>query len=217
MVRKLNVLIACEESQRMTKAFRELGHNAFSCDIQKCAPDGVPAWHIMNDVTPYLRGKRHFRTMDGIRRSIPIWHLVIAHPPCTYMCRVSAVQLIRKGVIDKERERRMFLARDFFWECLNARALYVAVENPQPMARVGLPPASFFIQPSWFGEKYTKKTLFWTRGLPPILPTLIYPNPKCFTTSSRGKYRSRTFRNVAKACAEQWSTFILNELNNNKK
>jgi hypothetical protein len=107
----------------------------------------------------------------------------------------------------------MELAADFFRRCLQAKADYVAVENPLPMKRAGLPKPSCFIQPSWYGVKYTKKTLYWLRNLPPLLPTLIYPNPKEFVRASRGKYRSRTFPQVAQAMAEQWGKYILNEYN----
>lgn len=101
----------------------------------------------------------------------------------------------------------------FFRRCLNAKADYVAVENPIPMRRANLPKPDFFIQPSWFGVKYTKKTLYWVRNLPPIMAEIEYPNPKEFVRSSRGKYRSRTFPEVARAIARQWGSYILDEYN----
>lgn len=208
---QINVLIACEESQAECIAFRAFGFNAYSCDIQKARYN--PKHHIMGDVTPYLDGRTWFKTQDGHRHRLSKWHLIVAHPPCTYLCKVSSVQLIKNGVIDEERLHQMEIARDFFYNCLRAQADYVAVENPLPMKRAGLPKPSCFIQPSWFGVKYTKKTLYWLRNLPPLLPTLIYPNPKCFVTASRGKYRSRTFPQVAQAMAEQWGKYILNEYN----
>jgi len=116
------------------------------------------------------------------------------------------------GKIQPERFAKMKEAREFFFHCLNAKAHYVAVENPIPMKLAQLPRPTCFLEPSWFGVKYTKKTLYWLKNLPPIMPKLIYPNPKCFTTSSRGKYRSRTFPQVAKAIAEQWSAYILDNL-----
>ena len=204
--RHINILIACEESQAECMAFRELGFNAYSCDIQK--PRFMPGWHITGDVTPYLKGKTTFKTTDGKRHTVDHWHLIIAHPPCTYLCRVSSVQLIHNGEINKERLEKMNAAADFFYKCLNAKADFVAVENPIPMKRAGLPRPSCFIEPSWFGVKYTKKTLFWLRNLPPIMPSIIFPNPKEFVRASRGKYRSRTFPQVAKAIAEQWGEYI---------
>lgn len=208
---QINVLIACEESQAECLAFRALGFNAYSCDIQKARYN--PKHHIMGDVTPYLDGRTWFKTQDGHRHRLSKWHLIVAHPPCTYLCKVSSVQLIKNGVIDEERLHQMELARDFFYNCLRAQADYVAVENPLPMKRADLPKPSCFIQPSWYGVKYTKKTLYWLKNLPPLLPTLIYPNPKEFVRASRGKYRSRTFPQVAQAMAEQWGKYILNEYN----
>lgn len=208
---QINVLIACEESQAECIAFRALGFNAYSCDIQKARCN--PKHHIMGDVTPYLDGRTWFKTQDGHRHRLSKWHLIVAHPPCTYLCKVSSVQLIKNGIIDEKRLHKMKLARDFFYNCLRAQADYVAVENPLPMKRAGLPKPSCFIQPSWYGVKYTKKTLYWLRNLPPLLPTLIYPNPKQFVRASRGKYRSRTFPQVAQAMAEQWGKYILNEYN----
>lgn len=107
--------------------------------------------------------------------------------------------MVIHGELQKERYNKMLQARRFFLQCLNANiAHYVAVENPLPMARAQLPRPSCFIHPSWFGVKYTKKTLYWLKNLPPIMPTIEYPNPKCYVTASRGKYRSRTFPQVAK-------------------
>lgn len=115
--------------------------------------------------------------------------------------------------VNAQRYELMKKAREFFFECLNAKAPYIAVENPIPMAIAQLPRPSCYVQPSWFGVKYTKKTLYWLRNLPPIMPSIEHPSPKCFVTASRGKYRSRTFPQVAQALAEQWSAYILDELN----
>lgn len=209
MKRKLHVLIACEESQAECQAFRKLGHIAYSCDIQPCRKDGNPYWHIHGDVTGLLAGDTAFITQSGFLGTVPGWDLIICHPPCTYLCRVSSVRMIRHGVLNEERYKKMLEARDFFFKCLNANAQFVAVENPIPMARAMLPRPSCYLQPSWFGVKYTKKTLFWLKNLPPIMPEYIYPNPTEFVRSSRGKYRSRTFPQVAKAIARQWSQYIL--------
>lgn len=210
MTKQLNVLIACEESQAECMAFRNLGHNAFSCDIQKAR--FKPEYHIMGDVTPYLDGETSFITQNGSSCSVDKWDLIIAHPPCTFLCKVSSVRMVINGQLNQERYRLMLEARDFFFRCLNANCHYVAVENPLPMARAKLPQPSTYLQPSWFGVKYTKKTLYWLKNLPPIMPTIEYPNPKEYVRSSRGKYRSRTFPQVAQALAEQWSKYILDEL-----
>lgn len=205
--RILNVLIACEESQAECKAFRELGHNAFSCDLQPARYED--SWHIMGDVTPLLRGETSFIKQNGVHESVPSWDLIIAHPPCTYLCRLSSVQMVHHGVVDPDRYEKMLAGRAFFLECLNAQAPFVAVENPVPMKRAQLPPPTTFACPSWFGVKYTKKTLYWLKNLPPIMPQIFHAHPKCYVQSSRGKYRSRTFPAMAEAIAEQWSSYIL--------
>lgn len=211
MRKVLNVLIACEESQAECQAFRDLGHRAFSCDIQPVRKGGNLAWHIHHDVLPYLDNDVQFTTMDGKRHHIRRWDLIIAHPPCTYLCKVSSVQMVKNGEVQPERYQKMLQARDFFFQCLDAPVDHLAVENPIPMARARLPRPSCYLQPSWFGVKYTKKTLYWLKNLPPILPEIIYPNPKEFVKASRGKYRSRTFPQVAAAIARQWSEYILKE------
>lgn len=81
----MKVLVACEESQRVCTAFRERGHEAYSCDIQEPS-GGHPEWHILGDCLPYINGRCDFKTMDGIKHTIEgKWDLLIAHPPCTYL------------------------------------------------------------------------------------------------------------------------------------
>ena len=221
----LNVLIACEESQAECMAFRNLGHNAFSCDLQPCRKGGQPEWHIKDDVRPYLRGYTTFKTMSGDWHEIPKWDLIVAHPPCTYLCKVSSIHMRANAnfrlplngtstLVNYERWQKLLLAREFFFECLDAQAFYVAVENPCPMKLAQLPPADAFACPSWFGCKYTKKTYYWLKNLPPLMAEFINPDTKCLVTSSRGKYRSRTFPGLANALAHQWSDYILQQLNN---
>lgn len=211
-MRHLNVLIACEESQAECSAFRKLGHNAFSCDIQKCRRGGNPEWHIRGDVTPFLQGTTQFRTQDGRHHHLSRWHLIIAHPPCTYLCKISSVQLMKGGTVDPERLEKMMQAREFFFRCLNANAPFVAVENPLPMARANLPKPSCFIQPFWFSEPYSKKTLYWTKNLPPLMADAQAPTYKQYVHASRGKYRSRTFPKVAEAIARQWGDWCSDQL-----
>ena len=218
----LNVLIACEESQAECIAFRRLGHRAFSCDIQKARYHDE--WHIRGDVTPYLMGTTSFKTADGKRHRINHWDLIIAHPPCTYLCKVSSPLMYQEPTIrlhtikgwrdvNINRWQNLKKAREFFMKCLNAKCHYLAVENPLPMAVAQLPKPTTFIHPSWFGVKYTKKTLYWLKNLPPVMPTIEFANPRSYHYCSRGKYRSRTFPQVAEAIATQWSAYILDELN----
>ena len=217
---KLNVLIACEESQAECLAFRDLGHRAFSCDIQPCNPKGRPDYHIMGDVLPLLQGWPTFKTQDKKRHQCKHWDLIIAHPPCTYLSKLSSVQLAKNpdyiimfnGLEKHVNYNRYYLmkkSREFFMKCLDAKADYIAVENPIPMKLAQLPPPSAYACPSWYGVKYTKKTLYWLKGLPPLFPELENPNAKCYVSSSRGKYRSRTFPKMAQAIARQWSDYII--------
>lgn len=219
--RKLYVLVACEESQAECTAFRALGHEAFSCDIQPCRRGGHPEWHICSDVTPFLAGETFFATQDGTYNKVPRWDLIVAHPPCTYLCKISSVQLHANPdfsiffhgehmIVNRLRYERMKEARKFFFKCLNAAAPYVAVENPCPMAIAELPKANAFACPSWYGYKYTKKTYYWLKNLPPLFPEYINTDTKCLVHCTRGKYRSRTFQGLADALARQWSEYIVN-------
>lgn len=222
--RALNVLIACEESQAECLAFLRYGANAYSCDLQKARYR--PDRHIIGDVRPLLHGGVQFITEDGKGHRVLRWDLIVAHPPCTYLCKVGSPWLYvnpdkwvtihaRRVQVNGQLWQAMKDARQFFYECLQADADYVAVENPLPMACAQLPKPSTFIQPSWFGVKYTKKTLYWLRNLPPLMPEIEHPSPREFVRSSRGKYRSRTFPQVADAMARQWLAYILDEKEGN--
>ena len=219
----LNVLIACEESQAECRAFRELGHNAYSCDVQRCRKSGNPDWHICADVRPFLHGETSFIVQSGKECTVDHWDLIIAHPPCTYLTKIGSPwmhenadwEIVLDGVpvmVNYVRYYKMLQARQFFFECLNADAPYIAVENPIPMRMAKLPRPSFYACPSWFGVKYTKKTLYWVKNLPQVMPSIYYPNPKCYVYSSRGKYRSRTFPELAQAIARQWSQSIIDDM-----
>lgn len=208
---QINVLIACEESQAECLAFRDRGFNAYSCDIQPCRYD--PQAHILGDVTPYLHGQSSFETQAGDTVNLSRWHLIIAHPPCTFLCRAGAIHLWQYGLLNLERIKKMTEAREFFMSCLHADCDYLAVENPIPLKRAQLPPSSTYINPSDYGVKYTKKTLYWLRNLPPLMAELDYPGPKQYVKSSRGKYRSRTFPQVAEALARQWGDYVLSDIN----
>lgn len=222
MKRKLKVLILCEESQAECFAFRNLGHIAFSCDILDCRKGGKPEWHIRGNARLFLNGLKDFVTMDGKKHHVESWDLIIAHPPCTFLSKISSQWLYHEpdwhctveGVVKEvnfDRWQKMRAARHFFLECLNAPALHVAVENPLPMAIANLPTPSCYACPSWYGAKYTKKTLYWTKNLPPLMPTIINPKATSLMKSTRGKYRSRTNPLLAAAVAKQWSEAILSE------
>ena len=210
---RINILIACEESQRECLAFRARGFNAYSCDIQPCSGKH-PEYHILGDVTTLLAGLSQFKTQDGKRHVLKKWHMIIAHPPCTYLCKISSPLMVQHGQLNMQRYQKMLFAREFFFLCFNAKADFVAVENPRPMARARLPRPDAQVSPHNFGNKYSKATYYWLRNLPPLMFGVQLPHkPKTFCNASRGKYRSRTFPEIAEAIAKQWGDFILDELN----
>ena len=218
----MNVLVACEESQRVCIAFRERGHNAFSCDIEPCS-GGHPEWHIMQDVIPLLNGQCSFRTMDGIEHSIDgKWDLIIAHPPCTYLSNAGARFLYPKGVLNEERLAKGMIAKDFFMHFYNADCDRIAIENPIPSKVYGLPPYTQTIQPWMFGHPVQKKTCLWLNGLPELQPTNVVKERQStkipgnwFNSGGkeRQKNRAKTFPGIAKAMAEQWMPLLLEETN----
>lgn len=199
------VLVACEQSQVVCAAFRQLGINAFSNDILECY-GGHPEWHILGDAAQVVRGGV-FRTQDRRLVSVPRWDMIIAHPPCTMLTHCSAVALA-KGKHTMEDVRH---AASFFMEMLNAPAQFVAVENPAPMKITGLPRYSQIIQPYEFGHEYSKRVCLWLRGLPPLLPMRGYYTQHvqwikhCAGTPRR---RSKTFEGIAEAMAYQWGGLL---------
>ena len=222
----MNVLIACEESQRVCTAFREKGHNAFSCDILPCS-GGHPEWHIQGDVLPLLNGNCEFWTKDKDGRGVSWhfiqgkWDMIIAFPPCTYLSNAGACRLYpKKGQLDIERYNKGLKAKEFFLQFLNADCPRIAVENPVSSKVFEMPRHTQEIQPYMFGHPYTKKTRLWLRGLPLLKPTNeVDPiGPYCpagtgrkdrskYGAAKRGedaKNRSKTFPGVAAAMAEQW-------------
>ena len=209
----MNVLIACEESQRVCIAFREKGHNAFSCDILPCS-GGHPEWHICGDVLPLLDGRCSFKTMDGIEHSIDgKWDLLIAHPPCTYLSNAGARFLYPKGVLNEDRLKLGLAAKDFFMAFYNADCEKICIENPTPSRVYELPKYTQVIQPWMFGHPVQKRTCLWLKGLEPLKPTEIVEERQSSKVpgnwfnkggKERQKNRAKTFTGIAKAMAEQW-------------
>ena len=202
----MKILVACEESQVVCKAFRERGHEAYSCDIQRCS-GGRPEWHIVGDVLPLLNGNTQFITQDGVTHYIVgNWDMLIAHPPCTYLSKVSAPILFDKeGNINLARYYRGLEAKFFFMTLYNCSIPKICIENPTPLSLFGLPYHSQVIQPYWFGHPYSKRTLLWLKGLPPLFATLIEPEYESWCKINRdSKIRSKTFPGIAMAMAEQW-------------
>ena len=219
----MNVLVACEESQRVCMAFRDKGHNAFSCDIIDCS-GGHPEWHIKQDVIPLLNGRCEFITVDGTKHKIESkWDLIIAHPPCTYLSNAGARWLYSGGELNQKRFVLGQKAKEFFMTLYNADCEKICIENPVPTKIYELPPYSQTIQPYEHGHPFTKKTCLWLKGLPMLQPSEIVEPIKgktitlksgkqrlnCWTMAikwdkDRQKNRAKTFEGIAKAMAEQW-------------
>ena len=224
----MNVLVACEESQRVCTAFREKGHTAYSCDIIECS-GGHLEWHIQGDVLKILNPDKeygmYFQTSDGILHWIEKWDMIIAHPPCTYLSNAGAARLYKKiggkSYCELERLNKGFDAKEFFMSFYNADCEKIAIENPIPSCVYRLPPYTQVIQPYEHGHPYSKKTCLWLKGLPKITPTnIVEPicswvsggskdhngnkRKNCGTTFRDSKTKSKTFPGIAKAMAEQW-------------
>lgn len=221
----MRILIACEESQTVCKAFRAKGHEAYSCDIQPCSGNH-PEWHIRGDARPLLNGNCSFITDGGVWVNIPsTWDLLICHPPCTYLSNAGAARLFKvidgKSYIERERYEKGMDAREFFMACLNANCEKIAVENPIPSSVYRLPKYTQIIQPFEYGHPYSKKTCLWLKGLPKLMPTdIVEPQISWVSGGSKkadgtprenkgmkfrdSKRKSKTFPGIARAFAEQW-------------
>lgn len=195
----MKILIACEFSQVVTKAFRDKGHEAFSCDL--LPTDGNPEWHIQDDVLKHLN--------EG-------WDMMIGHPTCTYLCN-SGVHWLHK---DHSRWDELNKAKGFFKSLLDCNIPKICVENPIPHKYAkdgddGIGQYTQIIQPWQFGEDASKATCLWLKNLPKLFPTNIikkkrYANQtpsgqnKLGPSDDRWKLRSVTYEGIAKAMAEQW-------------
>ena len=215
----MKVLIACEESQTVCKAFRAKGHEAYSCDIQEPS-GGHPEWHILGDALKAIEGGQ-VTTMDGQVHDVGRWDLLIAHPPCTYLSKAGGNRLRIDGFIQQDRYEKGQKAAEFFLKFLEADIPRIAVENPVPLKIFGLPPYSQIIQPYMFGDEYLKMTCLWLKHLPPLFATdVVVPTQKWVSASDHRaikrndawarsgrrsqKERSKTFPGIAAAMAEQW-------------
>ena len=183
----MNILIACEESQRVCIAFRDKGHNAFSCDILSCS-GGHPEWHICGDVLPLLNGNCVFRTMDGVKHRIDgKWDLIIAFPPCTHLAVSGAAWFEKKRADGRQKD-----GIEFFAKFLNADCDRIAIENPVGIISGDYIPKWFpelaikygfpikptqKIHPWMFGDNFSKTTCLWIKGLSALTP-LITEQPE---------------------------------------
>lgn len=187
------VLVACERSQIVTAAFRNVGCEAYSCDIVPCEGE-YPQWHIQCDVRRIL--------YYG-------WDLVVAHPPCTYLSRVGA----RWFKVDTGRYDKMVEAARFFnlFVELGLEGVKVYIENPVPLRSAQLSKWSQVVNPYEFGHPFSKRTFLWLYGLPPLLPMRGYYvdyRPWVYNCGGDKSKRSYFWEGIAEAMAAQWSTLL---------
>ena len=217
----MKVLVACEESQEVCKAFRARGHEAYSADIIDPS-GGHPEWHIKGDALQLINGNCEFTTLDGTKHEIKgTWDLLIAHPPCTYLSNAGARHLWKDHKLNKERYKLGLEAKAFFMKFYDADCPRIAIENPIPSRVYELPRYSQIIQPYEHGHPFTKRTCLWLKNLPKITPTNQVEPTATFCpsgsyskkhndkhrgvfTRDRAKNRSKTFSGIAAAFAEQW-------------
>lgn len=164
----MKILVACEESQAVTKELRALGHEAYSCDIIDQS-GGRPEWHIMQDVLPLLNGRCSFTTTEGSRHDVAgKWDMIIAFPPCTHLAVSGA-----RYFAEKRADGRQQAAIDFFMKFANADCPRIAIENPVGIMSTRWRKPDQIIQPWQFGHGETKATCLWLKGLPLLRPTRI--------------------------------------------
>lgn len=214
----MRVLVACEESQAVTKELRRLGHEAYSCDIQPCS-GGHPEWHLQVDALEMLKLK---------------WDMIIAHPPCTYLTLSGNrwFNVERYGEKATKRLQDREEAIKFFMAFVNTDCPKIAIENPIGIMSSRFRKPDQIIQPWQFAlteeEKTEKSTCFWLKGLPPLTPTITkkpemayhkwttpdgkekrqtlwYYRTRCLPHSERAAAASKTFPGIARAMAEQWA------------
>ena len=192
----MKILVACEESQAVTKEFRKLGHEAYSCDVMECS-GGHPEWHLQQDVTELLEKE---------------WDMIIAFPSCTHLAVSGAAWFEEKRKDGRQQE-----GIDFFMKFANANCERLAIENPVGIMSTQWRKPDQIVQPYEFGHMEQKKTCLWLKGLPKLVGTdnvkdemmklskkererihYLSPGPE------RAKLRSKTFPGIAKAMAQQW-------------
>lgn len=217
----MKILVACEESQAITKELRKLGHEAFSCDLLPCS-GGHPEWHYQQDV---------FEVIDKG------WDMMIAHPPCTYLAVSGARWLYNKdGSKNEERWKNQNEALDFVQKLMDAPIDKIAIENPISVISSNIRKPNQIVQPWMFGDKAQKSTCLWLKNLPLLEPTDVVDKgefiefiskkgvkkkqPKWYfdalkeakTPEERRTLRSKTFKGMAEAMATQWTKESINEL-----
>lgn len=224
-------MAACEESQRVCTAFRNRGHEAYSCDIEPYS-GGHPEWHIQDDVLNLINGNCIFQTSDGkVHTIIGKWDMIIAFPPCTYLTSAGARHYSLKcNSAQKvtERIKKREIAAKFFMTLAFADCERIAIENPVGYMNTQWRKPDQIIHPYYFGDNAKKRTCLWLKKLPKLKPTNMLPEPDpvyiCQGSKCRGKKigwcegirgvkggqkerskaRSKTFPGIAEAMADQW-------------
>jgi hypothetical protein len=197
----MKILVACEESQRVCIAFRNAGHEAWSCDIQD-ESGGYPQWHIKGDALKEAYSGKY--------------DMMVGFPPCTYLSNAGARHLYPGGVLNESRYKKGLEAKKFFLALWNAPIKHIALENPTPSKIYSLPEYTQVIHPYFFGHPYSKRTLLWLKRLSPLRHTRVLSDyqPYIVTKSVNTqkeyfgvdqKQRSKTFEGIAQAMADQWS------------
>lgn len=204
----MKILLACEESQAVTKEFRKRGHDAYSCDILD-ESGGHPEWHLQGDVTKLLTLK---------------WDMIIAFPPCTFLTVTGNRWFNVEKYGDKARQRVIDReeAVAFFKMFADTDCPRIAIENPVGVMSSRWRKPDQIVNPYQFGDPFEKKTCFWLKGLPKLESTdVVTPPPRTKFSSGksmpswyadawklpkeeRAKLRSKTFPGIAAAMAEQW-------------
>ena len=213
----MKILVACEESQAVTKEFRKLGHEAFSCDILPCS-GGHPEWHFQEDIFEILKREEKF-------------DLMIAHPPCTYLAVSGATWLYNKdGSRNEKRYKNQREALEFVHDLMDVDIDHICIENPISVISTYIREPDQIVQPWMFGDEAQKATCLWLKNLPLLRETKIvgkgemkehidkktgkkksqsmwYYQAFCTarTPQERRTLRSKTFPGIAEAMAKQWN------------
>ena len=214
MYKKIRILVGCEESQVVTKAFRNRGYEAYSCDILPSSGDH-PEWHIQGNVSDVLYEN---------------WDLMIFHPPCTYLT-VTGNKWMKPEFKDRfpNRAQQRTEAIEFFMKLANAPCDHIAIENPVGIMSTEWRPPDQYVHPYFFGDKHSKKTGLWLKGLPLLKPTqMVEPEMYVYKTgpkagrsdpmwhmeslklppAERAIARSKTFPGFAEAMVNQWQNIL---------
>lgn len=195
----MKILVACEESQAVTLAFRARGHEAYSCDLQPCS-GGHPEWHIQRDALEQLNSD---------------WDLLLAFPECTHLA-VSGARYFAQKIADGRQQK----AIDFFMAFANAKCPRIVIENPVGIMSSKWRKPDQIIQPWQFGHPEAKATCLWLKGLPLLRPTNVLPKPasgrwenqtpsgqnRLGPSPERAKLRSKTYAGIAAAFADQYGS-----------